>query len=118
MRAERNESFDVLPASQRTPGDWYVGTADAVYQNIDIIESYRPTYLVILAGDHVYKMDYSLMLKDHVESGAGCTVGCIEVPRQEGFRGGGLLVGDEEGLRENEGRPEQGACDVLLPARG
>ena len=64
FRAERNESFDILPASQRvSDGAWYAGTADAVYQNIDIIESYAPRYVVILAGDHVYKMDYEPMLR-------------------------------------------------------
>src|SRR6201995_946645 len=62
LRPERNEGFDILPASQRSGDDWYAGTADAVYQNIDIIEDYRPEYIVILAGDHVYKMDYPKML--------------------------------------------------------
>src|SRR4028119_1503681 len=67
FRPERNESFDILPASQRVSEElWYLGTADAVYQNIDIIESYAPQYLVILAGDHVYKMDYEIMLAEHV----------------------------------------------------
>ena len=67
FRPERNESFDILPASQRVAEDkWYLGTADAVYQNIDIIESYDPRYIVVLAGDHVYKMDYELMLQQHV----------------------------------------------------
>ena len=84
FRPERNESFDILPASQRVSEElWYLGTADAVYQNIDIIESYAPQYLVILAGDHVYKMDYEIMLAEHVNSGADVTVGCIEVPRTE-----------------------------------
>src|SRR5580700_3499656 len=71
LRPERNESFDVLPASQRISEDmWYRGTADAVYQNIDIIESYGPHFMVLLAGDHIYKMDYEKMLVQHVESGA------------------------------------------------
>ncbi len=84
FRPERNESFDILPASQRvTETGWYAGTADAVYQNIDIIESYAPRYIVLLAGDHVYKMDYELMLQQHVEQGADVTVGCIEVSREE-----------------------------------
>src|SRR6516162_6018268 len=66
LRAERNESFDILPASQRVSEDrWYRGTSDAVYQNIDIVESYAPRYVVVLAGDHVYKMDYELMLQQH-----------------------------------------------------
>jgi len=84
LRPERNESFDILPASQRVSEEmWYSGTADAVYQNIDIIESYGPDYIVILAGDHVYKMDYELMLQQHVNRRADVTVGCIEVPRAE-----------------------------------
>ena len=84
MRPERNESFDILPASQRISELlWYEGTADAVYQNIDIIESHGPKYMVILAGDHIYKMDYELMLQQHVNSGADVTVGCLVVPRTE-----------------------------------
>ena len=68
LRPERNESFDILPASQRiSESQWYSGTADAVFQNIDIIESYKPTHVVILAGDHIYKMDYELMLQQHVD---------------------------------------------------
>ena len=84
LRPERNESFDILPASQRvSETQWYAGTADAVYQNIDIIEGYAPLYMVILAGDHIYKMDYEVMLQQHVASGADVTVGCLEVPRME-----------------------------------
>jgi glucose-1-phosphate adenylyltransferase len=84
LRPERNESFDILPASQRvSETQWYAGTADAVFQNIDIIQSYKPAYLVILAGDHIYKMDYELMLQQHVDAGADVTVGCLEVPRME-----------------------------------
>ncbi len=88
FRRERNEGFDILPASQRVAGEnWYAGTADAVYQNIDIIEGYKPEYIVLLAGDHIYKMDYDKILQQHVESGADVTVACIEVPRAdaEGF---------------------------------
>jgi len=82
FRPERNESFDILPASQRVSEDqWYLGTADAVFQNIDIIESYDTKYIVLLAGDHIYKMDYEQMLQQHVNAGADVTVGCIEVPR-------------------------------------
>src|ERR1700741_4864718 len=84
LRPERNESFDILPASQRVSEDqWYAGTADAVYQNLDIIESYGPEFMIILAGDHVYKMDYELMLQQHVDTGADVTIGCLEVPRLE-----------------------------------
>ena len=82
FRPERNESCDILPASQRVSEDqWYLGTADAVFQNIDIIESYDTKYIVLLAGDHIYKMDYEQMLQQHVNAGADVTVGCIEVPR-------------------------------------
>jgi glucose-1-phosphate adenylyltransferase len=81
LQPMRNESFDILPASQRVAeNQWYAGTADAVYQNIDIIDSYAPEYLIVLAGDHIYKMDYERMLIQHVNEGADVTVGCIEVP--------------------------------------
>jgi glucose-1-phosphate adenylyltransferase len=93
LRSEMNEMVDLLPAQQRVAEEhWYRGTADAVFQNLDIIQSSRPEYIVVLAGDHVYKMDYSLMLKDHVESGASCTVGCIEVPRAEASAFGVMAV--------------------------
>jgi glucose-1-phosphate adenylyltransferase len=95
LRTERNESFDILPASQRvSETQWYAGTADAVYQNIDIINSYDPEYIVLLAGDHVYKMDYEPMLQQHVESNADVTLGCIEVPRLEA-RAFGVVHVDE-----------------------
>ncbi len=95
FRPERNESFDILPASQRVSETaWYEGTADAVYQNIDIIESYHPDYMVVLAGDHIYKMDYELMLEQHVEQGADVTVGVLEVPRMEAT-GFGVMHVDE-----------------------
>jgi glucose-1-phosphate adenylyltransferase len=97
MRTERNESFDILPASQRVSEDqWYNGTADAVYQNIDIIEDYRPKYMVILAGDHIYKMDYEIMLQQHVEQGADVTVGCLEVPKREASGFGVMHVDKDE----------------------
>ena len=84
LRPERNESFDILPASQRiSETQWYSGTADAVYQNIDIIASYAPEHIIVLAGDHIYKMDYEKMLQQHVDAKADVTVGCIEVPRME-----------------------------------
>ena len=84
FRDERNERFDILPASQRvSETQWYEGTADAIYQNLDILESYGVDHVVVLAGDHVYKMDYELMLRDHAQSGGDVTIGCIEVPRTE-----------------------------------
>ncbi|PKO59196.1 MAG: glucose-1-phosphate adenylyltransferase, partial [Betaproteobacteria bacterium HGW-Betaproteobacteria-18] len=93
LRAELNEMVDLLPAQQRVGEEhWYRGTADAIFQNLDIIRSSKPQYIVILAGDHVYKMDYSIMLKDHVACGAGCTVGCIEVPRAEASAFGVMAI--------------------------
>jgi glucose-1-phosphate adenylyltransferase len=93
FRVERNESFDILPASQRvSETEWYAGTADAVYQNIDIIESYGPDHIIVLAGDHVYKMDYEPMLQMHNERQADVTVGCIEVPRAEASGFGVMAV--------------------------
>jgi glucose-1-phosphate adenylyltransferase len=98
FRPERNESFDILPASQRVSETmWYVGTADAVYQNIDIVEAHACRFLVLLAGDHVYKMDYEIMLQQHVETGADVTVGCHEVPRSEGHAFGIIDI-DENGV--------------------
>ena len=93
FRPERNETFDVLPASQRiSETGWYAGTADAVFQNIDIIESYAPEFIVLLAGDHIYKMDYGPMLIQHVDQGADVTVGCVEVPRLEAAAFGVMAV--------------------------
>ena len=124
LRPERNESFDILPASQRvSETQWYLGTADAVYQNRDIIESYGPEYLVVLAGDHVYKMDYSVMLAQHVDAGADVTVGCIEVPRMEAT-GFGVMHVDENGriiqfLEKPKDPPAMpGKPDVALASMG
>lgn len=84
LNAEMNEFVDLLPAQQRfSTESWYRGTADAVTQNLDIIRRYRAQYIVILAGDHIYKMDYSRMLLDHVENGAKCTIACLPVPVAE-----------------------------------
>ena len=81
LRPEMNEFLDLLPAQQRLDeATWYRGTADAVYQNFDIFRAAGPEYFLVLAGDHIYKMDYSNMLQDHVDKGADCTVACVEVP--------------------------------------
>ncbi|MBT8410944.1 MAG: glucose-1-phosphate adenylyltransferase [Octadecabacter sp.] len=97
FRAERNEFLDILPASQRTGTDsWYKGTADAVTQNIDIVDSYDVDYVIILAGDHIYKMDYEIMLRQHVETGADVTVGCLTVPREEATAFG-VMATDADG---------------------
>ena len=96
---ELGEFVEVLPASQRTTGNWYAGTADAVYQNLDIIRTYRPELVLILAGDHVYKMDYGAMLAFHAERKADMTVGCVEVPLEEA-RGFGVMAVDAQGKVE------------------
>lgn len=96
FRAERNEFLDILPASQRIEGEhWYRGTADAVTQNIDIVDDYDVDYVIILAGDHIYKMDYEIMLCEHLDSGADVTVGCLTVPREEATAFGVMDVDDK-----------------------
>jgi glucose-1-phosphate adenylyltransferase len=124
FRVERNESFDILPASQRvSETQWYEGTADAVYQNIDIIEGYGPEYMVILAGDHIYKMDYELMLRQHVDSNADVTIGCLEVPRMDAT-GFGVMHVDEEGrILQFVEKPADPPCmpdnpDIALASMG
>lgn len=95
--AERKEFIDVLPASQRGGNEsWYKGTADAVTQNIDIVDSYGVDYVIILAGDHIYKMDYEIMLRQHVETNADVTVGCLSVPREEA-KAFGVMDTDKDG---------------------
>jgi glucose-1-phosphate adenylyltransferase len=95
FRAERNEYLDILPASQRMEESrWYLGTADAVTQNIDIVDSYDIEYVVILAGDHIYKMDYEVMIQQHVDAGADVTIGCLTVPREEA-KAFGVMAIDE-----------------------
>ncbi|MDB6180723.1 glucose-1-phosphate adenylyltransferase [Paracoccus fistulariae] len=97
FRAERNEFLDILPASQRMGEEnWYRGTADAVTQNIDIVDSYGVDYIVILAGDHIYKMDYEMMIRQHVTEGADVTVGCLTVPRMEATAFG-VMATDADG---------------------
>ncbi|QDQ27529.1 glucose-1-phosphate adenylyltransferase [Chitinimonas arctica] len=99
FRSEMGEFIDLLPAQQRLDEDtWYRGTADAVYQNLDIVRGYRPEYVVILAGDHIYKMDYARLLLDHVLRmdalgvQGGVTVACIEVPREQASEFGVMAV--------------------------
>ena len=124
FRAERNESLDILPASQRMDDmNWYKGTADAVTQNIDIIEAYKVKYVLILAGDHIYKQDYSLMIQQHVESGADVTVGCIEVPRSEASGFGVMHVDDNDNVLEFIEKPANppampGHPDLALASMG
>jgi len=93
LKSEMNEFVDLLPAQQRVDEEsWYRGTADAVYQNQDILAAYRADYVVVLAGDHVYKQNYALMLADHVAQGRECTVGCIEVDQKEASAFGVMAI--------------------------
>lgn len=95
MRAEIGEFVEILPAQQRTGDGWYQGTADALYQNLDIMQRHGADYVIVLGGDHIYTMDYSKMLIQHVQSGADFTVGCIEVPREEATGFGVMAVDDD-----------------------
>lgn len=93
LRGEMNEFVDLLPAQQRVEESmWYRGTADAIWQNLDILEAEAPVYVLVLAGDHIYRQDYSLMLEDHVTSGADVTVGCVEVAREEATAFGVMAI--------------------------
>lgn len=94
FKANLSEFVDVLPASQRNGEDWYVGTADAVYQNLDIIRAEQPKYILILSGDHVYRMDYGVLLAQHVENDADMTVCCLEVDSQEAASNFGVMTVD------------------------
>jgi glucose-1-phosphate adenylyltransferase len=124
FRAERNEYLDILPASQRVDEvHWYQGTADAVFQNIDIIDSYDVDHVVILAGDHIYKMDYEVMLRQHVETGADVTVGCLTVPRTEASAFGVMAIDETDRIisflekpKDPPGTPDN--PDITLASMG
>ena len=94
LRGEFNEYVNIIPAQQRISEDWYKGTADAVYQNIDLLREGGAEYILILAGDHIYKMDYGKMLATHVKNNADMTVACINVPLEDA-KGFGVLAVDE-----------------------
>jgi glucose-1-phosphate adenylyltransferase len=124
LKTEMNEFVDLLPAQQRNDDEsWYRGTADAVYQNHDILESYRAKYIVVLAGDHIYKMNYALMLADHVAKGRQCTVGCLAVPRVEATAFGVMAVDENSLITEFLEKPANpplmpGSSDMSLASMG
>jgi glucose-1-phosphate adenylyltransferase len=124
LKSEMNEFVDLLPAQQRTDEEsWYRGTADAVYQNQDIIASYRADYIVVLAGDHIYKMNYALMLADHVAKGRDCTVGCYAVPRAEASAFGVMHVDERSMVTDFVEKPADppampGRPDMALASMG
>ncbi|MFO8024440.1 glucose-1-phosphate adenylyltransferase [Thiohalophilus sp.] len=106
LRGEFGEFVELLPAQQRIETSWYAGTADAIYQNIDIIRNHDPEYVLVLAGDHVYKMDYGAMLAFHVEQDADITVGCIPVPVEEASSFGVMDIDQEHRIRRFVEKPE------------
>jgi len=123
LRGEFGEFVELLPAQQRIDLSWYAGTADAIYQNLDIIRNHNPSYILILAGDHIYKMDYGPMLAAHVERGADVTVGCIEVPVERASAFGVMTVDAQSrvtGFIEKPEKPEPipGRQDVVLASMG
>ena len=124
LRGEFGEFIELLPAQQRTDEEnWYRGTADAVFQNLDIIRAHRPEFVLILAGDHVYKMDYGRMLANHLARGADVTIACLEVPREEARAFGVMAVDDEDNILRFDEKPENpqpipGQPDVALASMG
>lgn len=123
LRSDFGEFIEILPAQQRIQESWYSGTADAVYQNLDIIRNHKPQYVLVLAGDHVYKMDYGPMLAHHVEQGADMTVGCLPVPLKEASSFGVMSI--DERLRVTRfdekpinPQPIPGRSDVALASMG
>jgi len=123
LRPELNEYVELLPAQQRVKTDWYAGTADAVYQNLDIIAAQEPRYVLILAGDHVYKMDYRDMLQDHIRNNAALTIGCVEVPLHKAHEFGVMEIDARNrviGFEEKPARPKPllGRNDQVLASMG
>ncbi len=106
FRSELDEFIEVLPASQRTGEDWYEGTANAIYQNLDIIHRMAPEYVLILSGDHVYRMDYGPLIAQHQRAGADMTVCCIEVPIEEASSFGVMEVDEDNWVTGFQEKPE------------
>ena len=104
---QMNEFVDLLPAQQRIDEiHWYRGTADAIYQNVDIIKQYGCKYILVLSGDHVYKMDYSYMLLDHIKSGCPLSIACIEVPREQATAYGCMQVDEKNRIISFREKPD------------
>ena len=124
FQAGRQEFVEILPASQRVGGEWYRGTADAVYQNLDIIRTHDPKQVLILAGDHVYKMDYGPFLAAHADLEADMTVSCFEMPIEEAAGQMGVMTVDEDwrviGFDEKPAKPNPipGKPDLCLASMG
>ena len=106
LRGEFGEFVELLPAQQRIEESWYSGTADSIYQNLDIIRSHSPDHILILAGDHIYKMDYGAMLAKHVETNADVTIGCIEEPIEDASAFGVMSVEKDFRIHNFNEKPE------------
>ncbi len=106
LRGEFNEFIDLMPAQQRIEAEWYKGTADAVFQNMDILRHYAPEFLLILAGDHIYKMDYGEMLAAHAASAADLTIACLEVPIEDAQAFGVMSVDEYQRIVDFNEKPE------------
>ncbi|MDE2149929.1 MAG: glucose-1-phosphate adenylyltransferase [Gammaproteobacteria bacterium] len=117
LRSDFNEFVEILPAQQRTGPSWYQGTADAVYQNLEIVQTHAPRYVLVLGGDHVYKMDYGSMLAQHVESEAAITVGCVEVATDEAREFGVMTVDLDGRVLAFQEKPETPAQLPDKPGR-
>ncbi len=118
LRPEMNEFLDLLPAQQRLDeATWYRGTADAVHQNYDILRAANPLYFLVLAGDHIYKMDYSNLLADHVDRGADCTVACVEVPLEQASDFGVMAVDDSMRIVNFQEKPRHPPAMAGKPDR-
>jgi glucose-1-phosphate adenylyltransferase len=118
LKTEMNEFVDLLPAQQRVDEEsWYRGTADAVYQNQDILAAYRADYVIVLAGDHVYKQNYSVLLADHVAGGHECTVACIDVPREEARAFGVMAIDEMRRIVDFVEKPDDPPCIPGKPER-
>lgn len=111
LRSELGEFMELLPAQQRTGDEWYLGTADAVYQNMDILRLHNPSYLLVLGGDHIYKMDYGPMLAQHVSTGADVTVGCMPVPTSEACAFGIMEIDTSNRIQRFTEKPAH--CDPM-----
>ena len=124
LRSEFNEYIDLLPAQQQIDEhSWYQGTADAVFQNITILSAQKPDYVLVLAGDHIYKMNYANLIADHVAQGARCTVACIEVPLAEARGFGVMTIDDQRRIvrfdeKPSEPQPMPGSTDHALASMG
>jgi glucose-1-phosphate adenylyltransferase len=112
-----DEFVELLPAQQRVQASWYKGTADAVYQNLDILQRHAPRHVLILAGDHVYKMNYGVMLDEHIARGAQMSVACIDVPLDAASSLGVMSVDEQDRVVDFQEKPQAATPDPRRPGR-